>query len=89
MNNTINPLLKIAKKLNLTEEFARDIIVCEHELKHLYNKKDLKKINLNFDKNAENMLKRIAKALKVSVSAVVTVALAEALNKEVNQNMRR
>ena len=84
MKNIVNPLLKIAKKLNLTEDFAKDIIVCEHELKHFYNKKDLKKINLNFDKKSENMLNRIAKALKVSVSAVVTVALAEALDKEVS-----
>ena len=75
MADSSRPIFKIAKKLGLSNDSIRDIIVCEHEINHVYKKSELTRINLTFDKNSEKLLSKISKALNVSIDAVVLSAL--------------
>ena len=68
-------LEKIAKKYNLALEDVLQIIATEHMINKFYKKSELKSININLSDRHAKWLKKIAKALKVSESAIVVVGL--------------
>jgi hypothetical protein len=62
---------KLGKKLKLSENEIRDICAQEHLLKYVHTKKSLKTINITFKGDTLKHISKIAKALKVSHSAVI------------------
>ena len=79
---TVNPLEEISLELGLSVCEAEHIILQHHALKHLYPKKDLKKLTCNINLEILDRLNQIAKALKVDVDAVINHALLAGLAKE-------
>jgi hypothetical protein len=75
-------LAKIANKVGINESQLRDIIVYEHDSTKLMKRKDFKEIHVNLEPKSAKLVARIAKALKVSESSVMAVALIAHLKKE-------
>lgn len=78
----MTPLKKISKKLKLSEAQIASIIVEHHSLEYLYPQKQLEHVELNINHESWKRLTAIAKALKVSVSAVVASVLRRQLERE-------
>lgn len=75
----------ICKKAGITIEQATKMIVMNHELKHLIPKKELKKIQLNFKGDSLKIVKKVAKALKITEDAVINTLCYEYLDKQKEQ----
>ena len=75
-------LEKAAKQAGVSVETAKDMILMEHQLNQLYPKSKVKTMTLNFSKKDERYINKIAKRLKISVSAVVTYSLFNSMEKE-------
>lgn len=82
MESSSPRLAKIAKKLGLNEPQLRDIIVYEHDSMKLMKPKEFKTIHVNLEPKSAKFVAKIAKALKVSESSVMAVALITHLKKE-------
>lgn len=65
-------LQKLAQKHDIPYEVVKTIITSYHVTKNLTKKKDLRKISINFeDSKVLSKVEKIAKDLKVDVSAVL------------------
>jgi energy-converting hydrogenase A subunit M len=76
----MNQIKKLSKKLNLNDDVVKNIIVYNHELNNFIAKKKLKKVYLEFTIDSTNLIKNIAKTLKVDNDAVIGYLLREYVN---------
>lgn len=77
----------ICEKHHIKIDQARRMIVMHHELKHLIPKNKLKKIVLNFTNNESlKIVAKVAKALKITQSAVINTLCYDYLEREKAQN---
>ena len=70
---------KAAKKAGVSTRQAVDMIAYDHALKELFPKKSLKKLTLNFEGDTLQKLTKISKALKISVDAVIAIAIIDGM----------
>jgi hypothetical protein len=76
---------KAAKKAGVPLQEAIDMIVYDHELNFLIPKSKIKEIPLDLDLKTMRELRKIAKALNVSIDAVIGMAISSAMEIECSQ----
>lgn len=78
----MNKIEKLCEKFKLSESEIRSICAQEHMVRKVYPKKELKTINITFKGDSSDFIQKIAKALKVSSSAVIGGLLHERFGKK-------
>jgi len=77
-------LEKLSKKLNISIEQVKNMIIEEHLLNKLLSKSKLKKVDLNSTDKTFKLVSNISETLKISKEAVICSLLRQEIEKRKN-----